>query len=107
MKTVAYGIKDVTKIVAEDDYFHTLPKVAICNRPNEKVDGLSSASLKVKKETATTVDFLNQTPQQIQENFEKNNPSTAHEISSNVTVASDDETNEAIVREILSTLKTK
>ena len=107
VKTVAYGIKDVTKIVAEDDYFHTLPKVAVCNRPNEKVDGLSSASLKVKKETATTVDFLNQTPQQIQENFEKNNPSTAHEISSNVTVASNDETNEAIVREILSTLKTK
>ena len=53
------------------------------------------------------IHFLNQTPQQIQENFEKNNPSTAHEISSNVTVASNDETNEAIVREILSTLKTK
>ena len=71
------------------------------------MDGLSSASLKVKKETTTILDFLNQTPQQIQEKFEKNNPSTANEISSNVTVASDEETNEAIVREILSTLKTK
>lgn len=107
VKTVAYGIKDVTKIVAEDDYFHSLPKVAVCNRPNEKVDGLSSASLKVKKEAIPNADFLNQTPQQIQANFEKNNLSVAHETASNATVVSDDETNEAIVREILSTLKAK
>ena len=81
--------------------------MAVCNRPNEKVDGLSSASLKVKKEAIPNADFLNQTPQQIQANFEKNNLSVAHETASNATVVSDDETNEAIVREILSTLKAK
>lgn len=106
VKTVAYGIKDVTKLVEEDSYFHTLPKVAVSNRPNS-VDAVSSASIKNKVAGVSSKDFLNLTPQEIQASFESKNGKDICESSSTTTVLTDDEHNEAIVREILSSLKQK
>ena len=111
VKTVAYGVKDVTKIVAEDTVFQSLPKLAVENHPNEAVDAVGSASLHCKssdnskKETS----FLNQTPQAIQAAFEKRQDGDSAPTMSSVTVAlptnTDETDNEAIVREILSALK--
>lgn len=104
VKTVAYGIKDVTNIVELDARFLSLPKLTVETKLDSVIDVTGSASIHCQIKGGTEKDFLNQTPQEIQEAFEareKISEVTNHqqgEIVENVD-------NEAIVREILASLR--
>lgn len=112
VKTVAYGIKDVTSIAADDAVFQSLPKTCPTQVSEESVSAMSSASVHhtaSKPSCQKEKDFLNQTPQSIQEAYErKNGQKSVESVSAPSTVSSEDSVdNEAIVRQILSALKQK
>ncbi|MGT2800337.1 acetaldehyde dehydrogenase (acetylating) [Streptococcus marmotae] len=111
IKTVAYGLKDVTQIVAEDAGFHALPKSAQLHQVNETVDGTSSPSVHAKadKTACERKVFLSQTPQEIQAAFERRQEkeSVVTESSATPVATQTQVDNEAIVREILSALRQK
>ncbi|HEM3590248.1 acetaldehyde dehydrogenase (acetylating) [Streptococcus suis] len=103
IKTVAYGVRDVTQIVANDHRFQALPKQTTLSKSEATVDAVCSASVHctptiepVKKDT------LNQTPQDIQAAFERRQETLADE---SIVEINENIDNEAIVREILSALK--
>ncbi|MGT2910859.1 acetaldehyde dehydrogenase (acetylating) [Streptococcus cameli] len=107
VKTVAYGVKDVTSLV-DDPEFQSLPKLAMATPVSS--DAVSSASVhhKAHIEVAETVDFLKQTPQSIQEKFEKKQGTEpVKEADASTTPPTSGVDNEAIVREILSALRQK
>ncbi|NQN50669.1 acetaldehyde dehydrogenase (acetylating) [Streptococcus suis] len=104
VKTVAYGIKDVTKIVELDAHFLSLPKLTVETKLDSVIDVTGSASIHCQIKGGTEKDFLNQTPQEIQEAFEareKISEVTNHQQGEIV----EDVDNEAIVREILASLR--
>ncbi|MCK3894838.1 acetaldehyde dehydrogenase (acetylating) [Streptococcus suis] len=99
IKTVAYGVRDVTQIVTNDHRFQALPKQTILSKSEATVDAVCSASVHCTPTSKPTKDTLNQTPQDIQVAFERRQETLADEsIVENID-------NEAIVREILSALK--
>ncbi|MEG3264939.1 acetaldehyde dehydrogenase (acetylating) [Streptococcus suis] len=99
IKTVAYGVRDVTQIVTNDHRFQALPKQTILSKSEATVDAVCSASVHCTPTSTPTKDTLNQTPQDIQVAFERRQETLADEsIVENID-------NEAIVREILSALK--
>ncbi|HEL1907826.1 TPA: acetaldehyde dehydrogenase (acetylating) [Streptococcus suis] len=99
IKTVAYGVRDVTQIVTNDHRFQALPKQTILSKSEATVDAVCSASVHCTPTSEPTKDTLNQTPQDIQVAFERRQETLADEsIVENID-------NEAIVREILSALK--
>lgn len=99
IKTVAYGVRDVTQIVTNDHRFQALPKQTILSKSEATVDAVCSASVHCTPTSKPTKDTLNQTPQDIQVAFERCQETLADEsIVENID-------NEAIVREILSALK--
>ncbi|HEL2003028.1 TPA: acetaldehyde dehydrogenase (acetylating) [Streptococcus suis] len=99
IKTVAYGVRDVTQIVTSDHRFQALPKQTILSKSEATVDAVCSASVHCTPTSEPTKDTLNQTPQDIQVAFERRQETLADEsIVENID-------NEAIVREILSALK--
>ncbi|MGT2807145.1 acetaldehyde dehydrogenase (acetylating) [Streptococcus iniae] len=109
IKTVAYGIKDVTNLAADDAIFQALPKGCPTQSMKEEVSVVSSASIHCKETSAscqTQKAFLDQTPQSIQEAFERRQAQKPSDdsikINSNTAVD-----NDTIVREILSALKQK
>ncbi|MGT2753964.1 acetaldehyde dehydrogenase (acetylating) [Streptococcus ovis] len=100
IKTVAYGVKDVTTLI-DDPVFQSLPKLAM---PAEaQPDAIASASLHTGRRGPVyqTNDFLKQTPQSIQEKYEQGTTSQAVPAATTATGVD----NEAIVREILSALR--
>lgn len=103
IKTVAYGIKDVTSLT-DDPVFQSLPKLAMPTPISS--DAISSASLGHKEvETeAPERDFLKLTPQSIQAQFEQQQEKT---VEPEVVPSSSGVDNEAIVRDILSALRQK
>ncbi|MFC3928979.1 acetaldehyde dehydrogenase (acetylating) [Streptococcus caprae] len=104
VKTVAYGVKDVTKLM-EDEVFQSLPKLAMLTPV--KTDATSSASQhhqQPQKETVASNQFLKQTPQSIQARFEWEQVEENHKEVKESPAGVD---NEAIVRDILSTLRQK
>ncbi|MGT2675469.1 acetaldehyde dehydrogenase (acetylating) [Streptococcus rupicaprae] len=104
VKTVAYGIKDVTKLM-EDEVFQSLPKLAMLTPV--KTDATSSASRhhqQLQKEVVGSNQFLKQTPQSIQARFEQEQIEENHKEAKESLAGVD---NEAIVRDILSTLRQK
>ncbi|HEL2441879.1 TPA: acetaldehyde dehydrogenase (acetylating) [Streptococcus suis] len=99
IKTVAYGVRDVTQIVTNDHRFQALPKQTILSKSEATVDTVCSASVHCTPTSEPTKDTLNQTPQDIQVAFERRQETLADEsMVENID-------NEAIVREILSALK--
>lgn len=109
IKTVAYGIKDVTNLVADDAIFQALPKGCPTQSMKEEVSVVSSASIHCKETSVscqTQKAFLDQTPQSIQEAFERRQAQKPSDdsIKINANTAVD---NDTIVREILSALKQK
>ncbi|HEM5320679.1 TPA: acetaldehyde dehydrogenase (acetylating) [Streptococcus suis] len=99
IKTVAYGVRDVTQIVTNDHRFQALPKQTILSKSEATVDAVCSASVHCTPTSKPTKDTLNQTPQDIQVAFERRQETLADKsIVENID-------NEAIVREILSALK--
>ncbi|HFI0301803.1 TPA: acetaldehyde dehydrogenase (acetylating) [Streptococcus suis] len=107
VKTVAYGIKDVTTIASSDEEFQSLPKLTVRTATDDKTDAICSASIHcIDSKESVAKGFLDQTPQEIQAGFEKRqqveSETTAVENSSADKSAID---NEAIVREILSALR--
>lgn len=99
IKTVAYGVRDVTQIVTNDHRFQALPKQTILSKSEATVDAVCSASVHCTPTSKPTKDTLNQMPQDIQVAFERRQETLADEsIVENID-------NEAIVREILSALK--
>lgn len=112
IKTVAYGLKDVTRIVAEDVGFQALPKSAHLHQPAATVKPISSPTEHHSKATKTVTErkvFLSQTPQEIQGAFEqKQGQKLDLSATSDVqTTRHSQADNEALVREILSALRKK
>ncbi|MBF0786424.1 MULTISPECIES: acetaldehyde dehydrogenase (acetylating) [unclassified Streptococcus] len=111
IKTVAYGLKDVTHIIAEDDYFQSLPKAAYFHPLTETVNCSLSPIIqdKADKRAGEKKLFLKQTPQEIQTNFEQQQGQQTAVLDDSVAQASTQTQadNEAIVREILSALRHK
>lgn len=112
IKTVAYGLKDVTRIVAEDVGFQALPKSAYLHQPAATVKPISSPTehhSKADKTVAERKVFLRQTPQEIQGAFEqKQGQKPDLSATSDVqTTRHSQADNEALVREILSALRKK
>ncbi|WP_156009487.1 acetaldehyde dehydrogenase (acetylating) [Streptococcus ruminantium] len=106
VKTVAYGTKDVTTIVAKDSRFQSLPKLTMLSKTDTKIDAVCSASIHCQNKHELEKDFLSQTPQAIQENFEKRQNLQSDELNEKQTLPTEDDIdNEAIVREILSSLR--
>ncbi|KHD45972.1 acetaldehyde dehydrogenase (acetylating) [Streptococcus hongkongensis] len=113
VKTVAYGLKDVTTLASEDFVFQNLPKTRSSHVSDEQVSAVSSASVHHEQVSQTCQqkekNFLNQTPQSIQAAFESHQ-SQAADVKKPMTGTVETENtvdNEAIVREILSSLKQK
>lgn len=110
IKTVAYGIKDVTTLASEDTIFQNLPKTSTSKVVSEPLSSVSSASVHQSKESQKRDrDFLNQTPQSIQQAFENCQTKATVDKSTSEEKTNDEKAidNEAIVREILSSLKQK
>ncbi|HFI0420808.1 acetaldehyde dehydrogenase (acetylating) [Streptococcus suis] len=106
IKTVAYGIKDVTKIVELDSRFLSLPKLTVETRLEQSVDATGSASIHCQPKDKLEKDFLNQTPQAIQAAFEAREKKVLEVSSQQVDeIVEEDIDNEAIVREILASLR--
>lgn len=108
IKTVAYGLKDVSTLVSEDLAFQALSKTVHMSS-EETSSNLREES--TKKDLAEKV-FLNQTPQQIQTKFESKRCTSDENISdgSSLPVQKDVGNmvdNEAIVRDILAALRKK
>ncbi|WP_303973115.1 acetaldehyde dehydrogenase (acetylating) [Streptococcus merionis] len=108
VKTVAYGLKDIFKLISDDAVFQALPKQTLLTDVS-KVDASCSASVHVSKNSVYNSQkaFLNQTPQSIQEAFEKRQEVVVEESVPNNVNTGNVSDNEAIVREILSALKQK
>ncbi|MGT2784569.1 acetaldehyde dehydrogenase (acetylating) [Streptococcus merionis] len=108
VKTVAYGLKDISKLMSDDAIFQALPKQTLLTDVS-KVDASCSASVHVSKNSVCNSQqaFLNQTPQSIQEAFEKRQEVVVEESVPNNVNTGNTSDNEAIVREILSALKQK
>lgn len=102
IKTVAYGVRDVTQIVTNDHRFQALPKQTILSKSEATVDAVCSASVHCTPTSKPTKDTLNQTPQDIQVAFERRQETLADE---SIVEINENIDNEAIVREILSALK--
>lgn len=105
VKTVAYGIKEVTSLF-EDEVFQSLPKLAMPT--SVETDAVSSASQHSSspQPVIAATDFLKQTPQSIQATFEQcqGHDTVEDKLVSSISSGVD---NEAIVREILSALRQK
>ncbi|MEI4328723.1 acetaldehyde dehydrogenase (acetylating) [Streptococcus suis] len=102
IKTVAYGVRDVTQIVANDHRFQALPKQTTLSKSEATVDAVCSASVHCTPTIEPVKDTLNQTPQDIQAAFERRQETLADE---SIVEINENIDNEAIVREILSALK--
>ncbi|MEI4366183.1 acetaldehyde dehydrogenase (acetylating) [Streptococcus suis] len=102
IKTVAYGVRDVTQIVANDHRFQGLPKQTTLSKSEATVDAVCSASVHCTPTIEPVKDTLNQTPQDIQAAFERRQETLADE---SIVEINENIDNEAIVREILSALK--
>ncbi|HEL1633645.1 acetaldehyde dehydrogenase (acetylating) [Streptococcus suis] len=102
IKTVAYGVRDVTQIVANDHRFRALPKQTTLSKSEATVDAVCSASVHCTPTIEPVKDTLNQTPQDIQAAFERRQETLADE---SIVEINENIDNEAIVREILSALK--
>ncbi|HFU3941456.1 TPA: acetaldehyde dehydrogenase (acetylating) [Streptococcus suis] len=102
IKTVAYGVRDVTQIVANDHHFQALPKQTTLSKSEATVDAVCSASVHCTPTIESVKDTLNQTPQDIQAAFERRQETLADE---SIVEINENIDNEAIVREILSALK--
>ncbi|WP_367127198.1 acetaldehyde dehydrogenase (acetylating) [Streptococcus suis] len=102
IKTVAYGVRDVKQIVANDHRFQALPKQTTLSKSEATVDAVCSASVHCTPTIEPVKDTLNQTPQDIQAAFERRQETLADE---SIVEINENIDNEAIVREILSALK--
>ncbi|WNO81446.1 acetaldehyde dehydrogenase (acetylating) [Streptococcus suis] len=102
IKTVAYGVRNVTQIVANDHRFQALPKQTTLSKSEATVDAVCSASVHCTPTIEPVKDTLNQTPQDIQAAFERRQETLADE---SIVEINENIDNEAIVREILSALK--
>lgn len=102
IKTVAYGVRDVIQIVANDHRFQALPKQTTLSKSEATVDAVCSASVHCTPTIEPVKDTLNQTPQDIQAAFERRQETLADE---SIVEINENIDNEAIVREILSALK--
>ena len=109
VKTVAYGIKNVTTIATDDPEFQSLPKLTVQSSVGSKADTVSSASIHYKgrdsEESTGIKAFLKQTPQEIQAGFEKRQQQSESLTETATSVDNNAVDNEAIVREILSALR--
>lgn len=108
VKTVAYGLKEVTSLASEDTYFQSLPKIPPQGQEWPETDSISSASRHQETEEGfdSKETFMQQTPQAIQAAFETKQLKQGNDDKQQEGLK-ETSANEALVRDILSALRQK